>query len=98
MVSKKFLIPIGTAVAALVPLKLHATAVGPTQPTAPEGAVPALPSVTPMDTDRVVQELSYRLHSEMHVLLLRQPRSGPLYAGHGSHMSHHSHGSHRSGY
>jgi len=98
MTGKKFLIPLGTAVAALLPVKAHATMNGSDISNSPNDAVRVSSSTTPLNNDRVVQDLVYRSQSELHSLLLRQPSAGPLYAGHGSHMSHHSHMSHRSGY
>lgn len=101
MTGKNFLIPLGTAVAALLPAKVQAAVNVSGVQTHPGDAVRVLPSVTPTDIDRVIQELTYRSQSELHSLLLRQPSAGPLYAGHGSHVSHashHSHMSHRSGY
>lgn len=98
MTTKRFLIPVGTAVAALLPLNAHAKVNGIDASTLPEDAVRVLPSVTPTDSDGVIQEMTYRFQSELHSLLLRHSAAGPLYAGHGSHVSHHSHSSHRSGY
>lgn len=99
MTGKKFLIPLGTAVAALLlPVKAHATVNGSDIPNSPNDAVRVSSSTTHLNNNRVVQELIYRSQSELRSLLLRQPSAGPLYAGHGSHMSHHSHMSHRSGY
>lgn len=101
MNEKRFLIPLGAAVAALLPLKVHgAVNASETQPV-PADAVRALPLAKLTENDPVIQELTYTMQSEVHALLLRQSSTGVLYAGHGSHGSHgshQSHGSHRSGY
>lgn len=94
MSSKRFLMPIGAAVAALLPTGAQAV-LTPMQPEIPLG--PSQLSVESRQTvDPIVQAMHYLLGSEAHALLLRQADSGVLYAGHGSHASHGSHGSHGS--
>ena len=101
MMPKRFLVPVGAAVAALLPLKIQAAPNPPSSELSTSGTPSISPSVNPTPTDPIVQELTYAIQSEIHALLLRQSSAGALYAGHGSHRSHashHSHSSHRSGY
>ena len=83
---KKFLVPVGVAVAVLISTGSHAvqTPVG----------------THPLPGDPVLQKLISQIGAEEHALLLRKPASGMIYAqhySHSSHGSHVSHGSHRSG-
>lgn len=99
MSSKQFLIPVGAAVAALLPVGVQALP-PPAQLDVPLRHSP-LSVESGQTTDAVIKTMQYLLGSEAHSLLLRQAASGLLYAGHGSHASHGSHGSHgshRSGY
>lgn len=101
MNEKRFLIPLGAAVAALLPLKVQGAVNTPEIRPLPDDAVRTLPSAKLTENDPVIQKFTYTMQSELHALLLRQSSTGILYAGHGSHGSHgshHSHGSHRSGY
>lgn len=45
----------------------------------------------------IVERLVYQTQNEQHVLLLRKPSTGAVYADHSSHGSHGSHSSHSSG-
>jgi hypothetical protein len=92
---KRFLVPVGVAVAALISSQSNA-------------ALPSAETKIPLErgnltadvkesTDTVLQKLIYQLGEEQHALLLLKPGSGMIYAQHGSHASHASHGSHRSG-
>ena len=96
MSRKPFLIPVSSAVAALLPAGVHAV---PT-PDQPHPEVQRdLSSVEISGAqDPIIRTIQYFLGSETHTLLLRQTSGALLYAGHGSHSSHRSHGSHRSGY
>lgn len=101
MARKGFLVPIGTAVAALLSTTVQAVVNTADVQKLTDDAVRTSPSATPSNNDRVIQELTYMTQSEVHTLMLRQSSTGVLYAGHGSHSSHGSHGSHgshRSGY
>ncbi len=101
MNDKRLLIPLGAAVAALLPLKAQATLNTADTQKLPHDAVRTSPLAAPDDYNRVLRELTYVTQSEIHSLVLRQSSTGTLYAGHGSHRSHGSHashGSHRSGY
>lgn len=99
MTRKKFLIPIGSAVAALLPVDSHALANASHTEKFPSDEKQTASLVKPVDLDQVIKQLSYTTSSsEAHLLLVRRSNSGNLYAGHGSHVSHSSHGSHRSGY
>jgi len=101
MISKKFLIPVGAAVAALLPFQAQASLNQLTPQDFADGSLRTSLTVKPVVTDPIIQELTYLMQSEMHALVLRQSSAGALYAQHGSHMSHqshHSHQSHRSGY
>lgn len=97
MARKKFLIPIASAVAALLPVKAHALVNAPDVEKLPsDGDYSCLHSSK--DNKQVVKQFTYTSRSEVHSLLLRRSSSGALYAGHMSHWSHSSHTSHRSGY
>ena len=96
---KKFLVPVGVAVAALISSQSHAAL------TSAENKIPLergnLTEDVKESTDTVLQKLIYQLREEQHALLLIKPASGMIYAqhvSHASHASHRSHGSHRSGY
>ena len=93
---KKFLSPVGVAVAALISSQSHA---------APTSAGPKIPvELGNLGGDikeskgTVVETLIYQLKADQHALLILKPGSGMIYAQHGSHASHASHASHRSGY
>lgn len=91
----RFLIPVGAAVAALLPVGVQAL------PAPGQSDVTRGPSSLSVEHSQVlgpvIQTMQYLLGSQTHALLLRQAASGVLYAGHESHVSHASHGSHRSG-
>jgi hypothetical protein len=93
---KKFLVPVGVAVAALISSQSHAAL------TSAETKIPLerenLTADVKESKDTVLQKLIYQLKEEQHALLLLKPGSGMIYAQHGSHASHASHRSHRSGY
>src|SRR5256885_2263609 len=94
---KKVIVPIGTALAALIA-------------NASEGSIiqadaqrnlsdfqeqTARESTSP--TDPILQRLMYQVRQQAHTLTLHKSSSGAIYANHGSHRSHSSHRSHRSG-
>ena len=94
---KKFLVPVGVAVAALISSQSHAAL------TPAESKIPSelgnLSENVKESRDTVLQKLIYQLGEEQHALVLLKAASGMIYAQHGSHASHashRSHGSHRS--
>lgn len=100
---KKFLVPVAAALAALVSNTSQAVtdpSVAATTPPAPARSTLA----AQQSHDPIVQTLHYQMGTEEHILLMRQPASGVMYAqhqshwSHSSHSSHSSHMSHRSGY
>ncbi len=94
--SKKFLVPLGTAIAALLPIEGHANV--DTSHELPQDVGQREPCPEPVVTTVNAQLLPYVIQSELHTLFLRRSEGGILSAGHGSHQSHYSHRSHRSGY
>lgn len=96
MKDKRFLIPLGAAVAALLPVKAQATLNTADTQKLPDDAARTSSLAAAGDHNRVLGELTYVAQSEIHSLVLRQSSTGMLYAGHGSHRSHGSHASHRS--
>ena len=86
---KKFLVPVGVAVAVLISSNSH--------------AVQTPVETHKTSTDPVIERLLDQIGAQEHALLLHKPASGTIYAGHrshgshGSHESHFSHSSHRSG-
>ena len=91
---KKFLVPVGVAVAALISSQSHAALTSAVTTTLLERGSLAEDVKESMDT--VFQKLIYQLKEEHHTLLLLKPGAGMIYAQHGSHASHASHASHRS--
>ena len=79
---KKFLVPVGVAVAVLIASGSHAV-----QTPVETHKIPG---------DPVLQKLINQIGAEEHALLLHKPASGMIYAQHGSHSSHSSHESHSS--
>jgi hypothetical protein len=96
---KRFLVPVGVAVAALISSQSHAALTSAETTTLLERG--NLAENVKESKDTILQKLIYQLNEEQHVLLLLKPGSGMIYAQHGSHVSHASHtshGSHRSGF
>ena len=79
---KKFLVPVGVAVAVLISSGSHAV------------QNPVETHKTPGDP--VLQRLINQIGAEEHALLLHKPAPGMIFAQHGSHSSHESHSSHSS--
>jgi len=93
VISKKLLVPLGTALAAILaktPLASFASTVG------PQGDVVGLGQESQKQTEGIFRRLVYQISGEEHVLLLRRSPSGSVLADHSSHASHGSHGSHSS--
>ena len=79
---KKFLVPVGVAVAVLISSGSHAV-----QTPVETQKIPG---------DPVLQRLVSQIGAGEHALLLHKPAFGMIYSQHGSHSSHESHYSHRS--
>lgn len=92
---KKLIIPIGTALAALIANASEASKV----PADLQRDSSELQNTTKLGKDLrdpVIERLLYQMEGQVHTLILHQPSSGAIYATHGSHRSHSSHSSHRS--
>lgn len=98
---RKFLVSMGIALTALMPNTIAGKAahVDPKSPESPkEPPTTRLRGENLKDFgDPVVERLTYRAGSDQHLLLLRRPGRGTIYADHSSHESHGSHASHSSG-
>ena len=103
MAYKKFLVPVAAAIAALFSNTSQAItppSVSTTNSPAPVSSTLA----THQSNDPIIQSMRYQIGTEEHVLTMRKPASGSIYAqhqshwSHSSHESHSSHSSHRSGY
>src|SRR6266513_371189 len=93
---KKFLIPVGVAVAALISSGAHASENSVETHKTPSLELAASTKAGKESSDPVLKKLLYQIGAEEHALLLRKPASKTMYAQHGSHMSHSSHESHYS--
>ncbi len=95
---KKLIVPLGTALAALIANTYEAS----TAPADSKGESADIQAQLSKGETNVIepllQRLTYQIKEQAHTLTLHQSSSGLLYAGHGSHASHASHQSHRSGY
>jgi hypothetical protein len=90
---KKFLVPVGVAVAALFSGSADSVA----KPSVAHSNAPGQLIATERESqDPVIQKLLYQIGDDAHMLLLRKTASGSIYGQHMSHMSHESHYSHRS--
>mgnify|MGYP007017515906 CR=1 FL=1 len=98
---KTLIIPIGTALAALIATPSQASIIpADSQRDSSELQEKASRGNT-NSTDSILQRLTYQIREQAHTLTLHKSSSGILYAQHGSHRSHASHASHashRSGY
>lgn len=93
---KKLLIPMGTALAALIGNSSEASiAPADSQRDSPD-LQEQRTKADAKSTDLLLQRITYQIQEEAHTLILHKSSSGVLYAGHGSHRSHGSHSSHRS--
>ena len=79
---KKFLVPVGVAVAVLISSGSH--------------AIQTPVETQKIFGDPVLQRLISQIGAEEPALLLHKPAPGMIYSQHGSHSSHESHYSHRS--
>ena len=98
---KKIIVPIGTALAALIANASEASII----PADSQRDSSELQETTSIGStslkDSILQRLTYQIREQAHALTLHKSSSGTLYAQHGSHASHgshSSHSSHRSGY
>lgn len=87
---RKFLVPIAAAIVALLPSASNATTTPSTS--ASDSSKPADLS----NTSKVIEQITYRVGGDEHLLLMKQTLKGDVFAQHGSHYSHGSHGSHSS--
>ena len=95
---KKLIVPVGTALAALI---ANASDASITPPASQTDLQEKTSRGSSNSTDSILQRLTYQVKEQAHALTLHKSSSGTLYAQHGSHVSHGSHGSHsshRSGY
>jgi hypothetical protein len=97
MKHSKVIIPVGTALAALIGNTSHAS-ISQTLPENKSSDVQGTLEHNRTLPDPILQRLRYQVREQAHTLTLHQSSSGVMYAGHGSHASHASHQSHRSGY
>ena len=98
---KKLIIPIGTALAALIATTSEASKVPADSQRDSSELQEAKSRGSTISTDPILQRLMYQIREQAHTMTLHKSSAGVLYAGHGSHVSHGSHGSHgshRSGY
>lgn len=89
--SKKFLIPVGAAVAALSPTSTNASI-----DTQSHVVVDIVPEEKLGANNTTLHVMQYVKGNEKHELLMKKTDDGLLFAQHRSHYSHSSHGSHRS--
>jgi hypothetical protein len=93
---KKLVIPIGTALAALIASASEASII----PADSQKDLSELQGETSRantkSTDPILQRLTYQIREQAHTLTLHRSSAGVLYAGHASHSSHASHASHAS--
>ena len=95
---KQLIVPIGTALAALIANASEASIV---PPGAQSGLQENSSAASTKSTDPILQRLEYQIREQAHTLTLHRSSADVLYAQHGSHRSHashQSHSSHRSGY
>lgn len=95
---KKLIVPIGTALAALIANASEASIVPPDSQSDLQEKKSA---ASAKSTDPILQRLEYQIREQAHTLTLHRSSADVLYAQHGSHRSHashQSHSSHRSGY
>ena len=93
---RKLIVPIGTALAALIANASEASIV----PADLQRDSSELQDTRKTDkylTHPVLRQLLYQIEGQAPTLILHQPSPGVIYATHGSHRSHSSHRSHRSG-
>lgn len=92
---KKLIIPIGTALAALIANGSEASIIPADSQRDSSNLQEKTTRTSAKSTDPILQRITYQIREQAHTLTLHKSSSGVLYAGHGSHGSH---GSHRSGH
>ena len=93
--SKKFLVPVSAAIAALATNNASATVSPVSNENLASGPVNAANS-SPM-SGSPIQSVEYVKNGEAHLLMMKKMDAGQVLAYHSSHASHASHSSHRSG-
>lgn len=97
MKHNKLILPIGTALAALISNDSEAAKI----PTDSQKDLSELQAMTKTSKDLAglaLKQLQHQMGEQAHNLTLHKSSSGVLYAQHGAHRSHASHRPHRSGY
>jgi hypothetical protein len=97
---KQFLVPVGAALAALLPNPSNA-AKAPIEAPTDLLKLDDTQKTSTKSISRILRQLRYKIGNDAHALTLHKSPSGAIFAQHGSHASHSSHGSHgshRSGY
>jgi hypothetical protein len=92
---KKLIIPIGTALTALI-ANASQTSINPADSQSDSSELQDATRTGKDLRDPVIKQLLYQMEGQAHTLILHKPSFGVIYATHGSHRSHGSHGSHRS--
>lgn len=93
--SKKFLVPVSAAIAALAGNNASATA--PTVGSKDLVNSPANTASSSSMSGSLIQSVEYVKNGEAHLLMMKKIDAGQVLAYHSSHASHASHSSHRSG-
>lgn len=100
----KFIVPVGTALAALIANASQASIIPADSQLDSSELQEKVSRGNTNSTDSILQRLTYQIKEQAHTLTLHKSSAGILYAqhgshaSHGSHSSHASHASHRSGY
>jgi hypothetical protein len=95
MTNTKLILPLGVALAALLPNETGASTIS-LNNVASSLSGENLSVESRSLTNQVLKELLYRIGTEQHFLTLHKSEGGVLYAQHRSHASHYSHSSHMS--
>lgn len=93
--SKRFLVPVTAAIAALTANNTSATAPNTSNKNLENNPVNMINS-SPMSASPI-QSVEYVKNGETHFLMMKKTDAGQVLAYHSSHASHASHSSHRSG-
>jgi hypothetical protein len=94
---KQLLVPVGAALAALLPNPSDA-AKAPIEASTDLLKLHDTQNTSAKSISRILRQLTYKIGNDAHALTLHKSPSGAIFAQHGSHSSHSSHSSHRSGY
>lgn len=93
--SKKFLVPVGAAIAALA--SNNASAAVPAANSKDLASSPVNTANSSSMSGSPIQSVEYVKNGEAHLLMMKKMDAGQVLAYHSSHASHASHSSHRSG-